>query len=202
MTSKLVNLSFDDGLKCHFKWARGLWRCGYSATFFVNPAIMDMRLGEALTLDMMKKMHEEWGHTIANHLWLHEAPVCAAMSIIMGNYFYAAEWLTKHGFGDGADLVALPYGNIAGHWTDENIAELLNECSMIRDVAGKDVPYHSGRRIYAFESTDPFVTDSGIVARYFHGNQTLMDEHFVSFLDYLGEQEAKTISLRELADAV
>ncbi len=201
MSLKKLSLSFDDGLKDQFKWARGLYRYGYQATFFINPS--RMRHVGFLKLDWLKKMHDEWGHIIANHLWTHECPNTVDMSILIRNCDYAAEWLTKHGFGDGVDLVALPYGSLGGEWTDEYIAEMFKHCSLIRDVSlDGDKIYDGTKRVYAYESTIPLSDGEGIASRYFHGNHNTFDKDFVGFLDYLKDEDVDVITLREIADAL
>ena len=201
MSLKKLNLSFDDGLKDQYKWARGLYRFGYKATFFINPS----RFGHAgfLKLDWLKKMHDEWGHIIANHLWTHECPAQVDMSILIRNFHYAAAWLVKHGFGDGWDLVSIPFGSLGGGWTDEHINVLLEHCSLIRDVSlDGDMMYKGGKRIYAYESTIPLPVGEGIAARYFHGNHNTFDKDFVAFLNYMKDEDVEVVTLREIADEV
>ena len=102
-----IAISFDDGLLAQFKWARGLYRHSMIGTFYINPFNIN-RFG-FLTLDQLKKMKNEWNHTIANHLWLHESPATASMDIVLGNLAAAGDWLERNGFEDGSRLLALPY---------------------------------------------------------------------------------------------
>lgn len=202
MSLKKLSLSFDDGLKDQYKWARGLYRFGYKATFFINPS--RLRHTGFLKLDWLKEMHDEWGHTIANHLWTHECPMAVDMRILVRNCDYAAKWLTKHGFGDGADLVALPFGSLGGGWKDEYIAEMFEHCSLIRDVSlNDDVSYLGNKRVYALESTAPVHPAwIGTISRYFHGNHMTPDKDFVDFLSYIKDENIEVVTLREIADAI
>ena len=96
-----VAISFDDGLLDQFKWARGLYRYGIQGTFYICP----FHVGHTgcLMPDQLKRMHEEWGHTIANHFWLHERPnggrgglTFVSDQILIRNLTFGAEWLSDH----------------------------------------------------------------------------------------------------------
>lgn len=174
-----IALSFDDGLLAQFKWARGLYRYEIPGTFYVNPFFIGF--GNYLTLDQLKQM-KDWGHTIANHLWLHEVPAKIGIDVILGNYYMAKKWLEKNGFEDGSALVALPYGSVGGKWTDEHIETMLDNCDQIRDV-GLSCNSYGSKVISAVESTDLILVEDQLICHYFHGNHNTSDKNFVEFLD-------------------
>lgn len=178
-----ITISFDDGLLTQFKWARGLYRYEIPATFYINPFFIGF--GNYLSLDQLKQM-KDWGHVIANHLWLHESPATVSMDVILGNYAMAGEWLDKHGFEDGSTLVALPYGSIGGRWTEEHISTMLEYCDQIRDVRfDHDTAFneYGSKVIKAIESTKLVLAEDKLICHYFHGNHNTSDENFVAFLD-------------------
>ncbi len=89
MSNKFA-ISFDDGFSDQYKWARFLHSCGIQGTFYINPFYVGYPL--QLTLDQLKRMHDEWGHVIANHFWIHNAPAANyTMKMIIVNLLYAKE---------------------------------------------------------------------------------------------------------------
>ncbi len=178
-----IALSFDDGLLSQFKWARGLYRYEIPATFYVNPFFIGF--SNYLSLDQLKQM-KDWGHTIANHLWLHESPATVSMNIILGNYRKAGEWLDKHGFEDGSTLLALTFGSVGGRWPEECINTMLEYCDQIRDVKFTHETAFNNyglKIINAIESTDLVLEEDKLICHYFHGNDKTSDKAFVNFLD-------------------
>lgn len=189
-----VAISFDDGLLAQFKWARGLFRYNITGTFYVNPFYIDH--AGFLSLDQLKKMKNEWGHVIANHLWLHESPASVDMDIIFGNLAAAGDWLERNGFGDGSRLLALPYGSVGGKWTEDHINVLLDECEQIRDV-GSGINDFGSSLITAVESTDVISVENKLLCYYFHGNHNTSDHDFISLLEELKSSDFELSSMLE-----
>ena len=187
-----IAISFDDGLLAQFKWARGLYKYNISGTFYINP----FNLGGYgfLTLDQLKKMKNEWGHVIANHLWLHESPATVSMEIVLGNLFAARDWLERNGFEEGSRLLALPYGSRGGRWTEDHINVLFGECEQIRDV-GSGVNHFICKMPTAVESTDLMHIEGKLLCHYFHGNHNTSDHDFVSFLEEIENSDLEKSSM-------
>ena len=200
-------ISFDDGLLDQFKWARALWRCKIKGTFYINPFHVGHR--RRLTLDELKRMHDEWGHTIANHFWTHESPNGGYLSVIpvskqvlIRNLTFASEWLNDNGFGDGSMLVALPFGSKGGGWSKELINNLLNFCDQIRDV-GSGINKKGSRILTAIETTEMIdASDDSLVCYYFHGNHMTSDGSFLDFLYKLRESGVEITSMIKEAQNV
>jgi len=213
-------ISFDDGLMPQFKWARGLWRYGIRGTFYVNPFYIGFR--EHLMLDHLKRMRDEFGHTIANHFWLHECPRNfegindeIVKKILRRNLSKASEWLEENGFGDGKRLVALPYGSNGGGWNKEWIEEILEDCDQVRDVNCDGINLSRSRVLRAVEyspdSRDVFgmtskmidAPDESLVCYYFHHNLNTKDDDFIDLIEWLMDsyqpssmiEEAKNVSM-------
>lgn len=199
-----VAISFDDGLLDQFKWARALWRCKIEGTFYICPFYVGHR--SYLTLDQLKRMHDEWGHTIANHFWLHEAPGGSKISsapvsdqVLLRNMIFGAEWLKDKGFADGSMLTALPFGSEGGGWRKELIENLLNFCDQIRDV-GSGVNLKKSRILAAAETTSVIdAPDDALVCYYFHGNFVTTDTAFLDLLYNLRESGVDFTSMRKEA---
>lgn len=192
-----VAVSFDDGLLDQFKWARGLYRYGISGTFYINPCFVGSPW--ILTLDQLKKMKNEWGHVIANHFWIHEAPAMGlSMDIILGNFDAAKKWLDDNGFEDGSRLLALTFGSEGGKWEEKHVNTLLERCDQVRDV-GKGVNDFGARILTAVESTKFIDVDDKLMCHYFHGNHITSDRDFVAFLDGIKESGATISSMLEEA---
>lgn len=202
-----VAISFDDGLLDQFKWARALHNCEIKGTFYICP----FHVGHqgCLTLDQLKRMHDEWGHTIANHFWLHESPKGSKLNaepvseqILIRNMIQAENWLTENGFADGGKLVSLPFGSKGGKWTKEIIDNLLQFCDQIRDV-GSGINKPGSKIITAQETTEPIgAPDDALVCYYFHGNCNTTDNAFTELLYKLREQKVEFTSMLEEAHNV
>ena len=200
-------ISFDDGLLDQFKWARGLYRFEIQGTFYINP----FRVGHTmyLDLDQLKRMHDEWGHVIANHFWLHECPKGChnnpspiSNQVLLRNMTFGAEWLDDHGFEDGSRLVALPFGSVGGGWSKELIKNLLNFCDQIRDV-GNGINMKKSRVLNAVETTNIVdAPDDALVCYYFHGNHNTSDTAFVDLLEKLKNSDVEFTSMLKEAQNV
>lgn len=200
-------VSFDDGLLDQFKWARGLYRLGIQGTFYVNPFNIGHRM--QLDLDQLKRMHDEWGHVIANHFWLHESPKgCHSNAspisdqVLLRNMTFGAEWLGLHGFEDGSKLVALPFGAEAGKWSDKLIKHLLEYCDQIRDT-GDGINLKKSKILKAIETTDMIeAPDGALVCYYFHSNRDTDDLDFLNLFRKLKESGAEVSSMLKEAQNV
>lgn len=206
-----VAISFDDGLLDQFKWARALNACGIKGTFYINP----FHVGHAtrsivyLTIDQLKKMHDEWGHTIANHFWLHECPrgskdssIPVSDQVLIRNMMFGAEWLDDNGFGDGSMLAALPFGSVGGKWSDKLINNLLEFCDQIKDV-GSGINKQGSRILTAAETTDLIeAPDDTLVCYYFHGNFMTTDNSFLNLLYKLRDADVEFTSMIQEAQNV
>lgn len=207
MSSKLVALSFDDGLLDQFKWARGLYRYGVQGTFYICPFHVGYK--GYLTLDQLRRMHDEWGHTIANHFWLHEAPIGSKQvrvpicdQVLLRNMIFGAGWLDDNGFDDGSALVALPFGSRGGGWSKEIIENLLEFCDQIRDV-GDGINLRKSRFLNAAETTRVIdAPDGTLICYYFHGNHNTSDKDFMGLLDELENSGAEFTSMLKEASNV
>ena len=202
-----VAISFDDGFLDQFKWARALWRCKIEGTFYVNPFRIGHRM--YLTLDQLKRMREEWGHTIGNHLWIHEAPMGSAFSeapvceqVLIRDMLFAAEWLDKNGFDDGSLLVALPFGSKGGGWSSEIIHNMLEFCDQIRDI-GDGINLKKSKILTSRETIELIdAPDSALVCYYFHCNDVTTDTGFLDLLYKLREADVEFTSMRKEAQNV
>lgn len=202
-----VAISFDDGMLDQFKWARALWRCEIEGTFYINP--FRIGHGKYLTLDQLKRMQDEWGHTIANHLWIHESPNGSKLSrepvseqVLIRDMLFAAEWLDKNGFDAGSLLVALPFGSEGGKWTDEIIQNMLEFCDQIKDV-GDGINLKKSKILTARETTEIInAPDSALVCYYFHDNLGTSDTAFLDLLYKLRDAEVKFTSMLKEAQNV
>ena len=199
----VVAISFDDMLLDQYKWARGLWRYGVRGTFYINPFYVGF--DGFLSLEQLRRMHDEWGHTIANHSWLHEAPASnggTRIEILERNVSVGSEWLKENGFGDGARLLALPYGMIGGKWKQEHLERLWPLCDQIRDV-GTGINKRGSRILSAIETTEiQKANDDKLVCYYFHGNHNTRDRDFVKLLDGLIAANVSFSSMLEEAKNV
>jgi hypothetical protein len=197
-----ASISFDDGLIEQFKWARGLYRCGIVGTFYINPAEIILNNPKNLSLDMLKRMKNEFGHTIANHLWTHECPRNGlTIESICCLYNKAKDWLTLNGFEDGANLLAITYGSEGGCWTKDKLDYILSNtnCIQIRDA--KDDGYNDLDEkviLKAREDSNMKFLEDKLNLVYLHGNHNTTDEAFVNLLDRL--KDVKTMSMKEIAN--
>lgn len=190
-----IAFTFDDGLLDQFKWARLLHSCGIRGTFYINP----FNIGNPgfLTLWQLRMMNDEWGHTIANHFWIHECPRNASMKIMVGNLLCAKEWLKNNDF-DGGELVALPYGSVGGRWTKEHIEELFKHCLQIRDF-NYNPPLNDineGRFLVASERFDLVVEEGKTMIYCFHKGGRGFDEKMLALMDLVKEFEL--VSMKDL----
>lgn len=195
-----ISISFDDGLVDQFKWARALHHVGIVGTFYVCPFHVDSH--KFLSLEQLKRMKLEWGHTIANHLWIHKAPKAGlSVKAILALYDCARKWLVKNGFEDGSRMVALPFGQEGGGWTPEYINALLEVCDQVRDYTTTGVNDLDAYR---------YVTANGFLDRPFvegklnliglHDNGYNSDGEFLEFLDRLQDEDVEVVSMLEIAN--
>ncbi len=200
-------ISFDDGLLDQFKWARALYQLGIQGTFYVNPFCVGHRMW--LDLDQLKRMHDEWGHTIANHFWLHEAPVGSkehwspvSDQVLLRNMIFGQKWLDEHGFEDGSLLTALPFGSKAGEWSDDLVDNLLEFCDQIRDV-GSGINLEKSKRLFSKETTNIIdAPDTALVCYYFHSNAGTKDSDFIDLIYKLKNSDAEASSMLKEAQNV
>ncbi len=195
-----VAISFDDGFSEQFKWANELYHRGIVGTFYINPAVIGHRY--FLNVCQLKEMHDDMHHTIANHLWAHEAPLYGIMlHDAIDSLNRTAAWLREKGFADGCDLLALPYGSVGGEWLTTEITTLLEHCKQVRDVARGGLNDFDGcRYIGACENSKFSYVDNMLILHYFHGHCNTSDDEFVSFLDSLSMYDVEMTSMREIAD--
>jgi len=208
MVKPIISLSFDDGNLDQFKWARGLYRFNIPGTFFVNPSMLD-RPGK-LYLWMLKKMHDEWGHVIANHMWKHSSAISLSLKRTLKSIERTDEWLAKHGFNDGVGLLALPYGSIGGRW-GEYLDEIYAATRMVRDVSDdgeneKDWEYvlsAYGDNVNKMFEILNSMKDDHIYLFYFHHSQHTFDPSFIKFLERIDElRREKRIIIKGMGELV
>jgi len=153
-------------------------------------------------------MRDEWGHTIANHLWIHEAPKGSVRNpnpvseqVLIRDMLFAAEWLDKKGFDEGSLLVALPFGSEGGEWSDEIIHNMLEFCDQIRDV-GNGINLKRSKILTAIETTKVIdAPNDALVCYYFHANYNTSDSAYLDLLFELREADVKFSSmLKEARD--
>lgn len=117
-------LTFDDGYADNYNIAAYLTAKGLRATYYIIPALV----GTAgyLTLDQLHTMHDN-GHLIANHTWSHKHFINDNLTIpqYIEEVTRACQWLYENGFGDGARILAQPWGT--GHITEEGIDVVLGK---------------------------------------------------------------------------
>ncbi len=145
-------------------------------------------------------MQDEWGHTIANHFWLHESPANGVkLDILIRNLNYAKQWLVDRGFKDGAELVALPYGSTGGHWSPLSCQKILEHCVQIRDVGDGINDLDEKVYLEAVESVKIGFVDDKLNLVYFH--QTT-DEYTDAKMVELFERMSKcdVTSMKEIAN--
>lgn len=198
-----IFLSFDDGFLDQFKWARALFSYQIKGTFYINPYTLDS--SGYLKMWQLKKMHDEWGHIIANHLWSHECPVLGLTELAVAAEFEATrQWLCDNGFEDGSMHVALPFGSQGGGWTLESIRHLEKLADSVRDagVQTQEVIDNTSM-IWAQEITSIDLDGSDICARSFHQYPNLKDDDFLAMLEMIDDlreqKKVETISIQEVA---
>ena len=154
-------------------------------------------------------MHDEWGHTIANHFWTHEAPKGSkhhsspvSNQVLIRNMLFAGNWLDERGFEDGSQLVALPFGSIGGGWTGALITSLLDFCDQIRDV-GDGINRRGSRILTAIETTKTVdAPDDALVCYYFHSNIKTPDEDLIDLITKLKDSDVEMTSMLKEAPNV
>lgn len=195
-----VAISFDDGFSEQFDWAKELHRRNIVGTFYINPSIIGHRGN--LNVSQLNEMHDDMHHTIANHLWAHEAPLKGAtLDVIVTSLKRATVWLNEKGFDDGSDLVALPYGSGGGCWLEKEIHELAKHCKQVRDVTITGLNFLDAHRfVSACESSGFSCVKNKLVLHYFHGHHRTSDDEFIRFLNSLSLHDVEITSMREIAD--
>jgi hypothetical protein len=205
-----IAISCDDGLIDQFKWARLFGSCNIPCTFYVNP--FTINCPGLLSLDNLKQMELEWGHIIANHLWIHEAPahfeewIVQRKQVILGNFYAAKDWLCKNGFVFGASMLALPYGTLGGKWTPEYVDELVKETIQIRDFGVSVLnKFHCVARVTATEQGKVEIKEDHLSCYCFHGNKTCSDEAMSLFVEDVcnarDRGDVEVVSLLKVANA-
>jgi len=208
MSKPIVSLSFDDGNLSQFKWARGLHYFNITGTFYVNPSMLN-RSGK-LHDWMLRKMHDEWGHVIANHMWEHKSAKSLSLKEAIDSIKRTDDWLIKNGFEDGAGLLALPYGSVGGRW-NEYKDEICNVVKLVRDVSNTGINKNDydctlsalGDNVGKMFEILNVVKDDFVYLFYFHSSQNTFDPHFVKFLERLNELRTEgKIDITSMADLV
>lgn len=206
MSKPIISLSFDDGNLDQFKWARGLYRFNIPGTFYVNPSMLD-RPGK-LYLWMLRKMHDEWKHVIANHMWKHTSAVSLSLKETLESIKRTDKWLDENGFSEGVGLFAFPYGIIGGRW-GEYLDEIGANTRMMRDVSvdgenKKDwdcVLYALGDNVAKMFKVLNAAKDDHIYLFYFHHSQHTFDPYFVDFLERIDElRKSRKIDVKGMAE--
>ncbi len=198
-----IFLSFDDGFLDQFKWARALFHFKIPGTFYVNPINLDT--SGFLKMSHLRQMHDEWGHTIANHLWSHECPMHGiSPKAVVADYKATVEWLCANDFADGSCHVALPYGSFGGSWTLEYVNLLLSLTDSVRDAGIRQKEEIKNLNlICAKETVDIDLAEQPVCARYFHQYPNLKDVDFISMLEKLDllrqNGEVEFVSILEVA---
>lgn len=197
-----IFLSFDDGFLDQFKWARALFYYKIEGTFYINPLSIDAK--GFLKMWQLKKMHDEWGHVIANHLWSHECPLHSMTKLSVAAEFEATrQWLCDKGFEDGGMHLALPYGSKGGKWTLEFIDLLEKLSDSIRDAGTQTQEIIDNTTILSSQETTKIdLNGSEICARHFHMYPNLKDDAFLAMLAEIDElrkkKKVETVSVKEI----
>ena len=202
----LVSLSFDDNCLAQFKWSRGLFYYKIPGTFFVNPATIDTESG--LKLWMLKKMHDEWGHTIANHMYDHKGARMLSLPETLESIDKTDKWLVENGFEDGVGLLALPYGSVGGRW-NEYLPEMIKHTKAIRDVGsgvnkiGSKILNALGDKVNDMLNVLTQYQELELCLFYFHDDFRTSDSSFLTLLERLHDLEvAGHIELKSFSSIV
>jgi len=180
-----IAFSCDDGHIDQYKWARYLHDQGIHCTFFVNPFSVGDK--NRLTLNHLKIMRNDWGHTIANHLWIHEAPACLGgiladkMAILKADFLCAQEWLNVNGF--NGSMMALPYGSEGGKWTEKYVEMMLDVADSVRDYGTGIITDKYKSRIitsYEYQDINDLIDNTCICL---HDSTTTPDDVFMSLVE-------------------
>jgi len=195
-----VLFQFDDGSVTDYTQARPiLAEHGYSASSFVNPAT----IGESsvLNLEQLSELHDS-GWTICSHAYRHDSLDELERDAQEARIRDAKEWLTAHGFADGAEYFAYPYSNY-----DATTLELVAEYHQLGFAAGWPATGPVPNRLLAPRNGDlepaaaSRVLDlaarhSGVVTLLFHSMWDFEDagyhvDTFESIVDEVAKRERK-----------
>lgn len=209
--SSVLVITFDDGNLCQFKWARGMHSGGMKGTFYVNPST----IGDVGKLKMwqLRKMHDEWGHVIANHMWEHISGMDITPDEAVESVKRTDEWLVKNNFSDGVGLLALPYGFAGGRWAD-HLEKLKAATEQTRDTG------RSGINKFDFPCTYPIAQFDSVAEAFemlnnlesekekhiytllFHLSVITYDPYFLRLLnricELVDEKKVQVVTTREL----
>lgn len=193
-----VAISFDDGILSQYKWARALHHYGIEGTFYINPFAIGFK--GFLSLPQLERMHDEWGHVIANHFWTHECPKNnVSTEALIASLEYAKKWLVSNGFENGADLVALTFGSEGGRWSPAICQKIIKHCTQIRDVS--DGYNDVDEKVYlgASEDTELVFVEGKLNLVYFHQNTDITtDDKMMKLFERM--TKCDMTSMREIAD--
>jgi len=205
MMQAKVCLTFDDGLIDQYKWARLLFNNNIKGTFYINP--FSVGNPGCLELKHLTEMHDEWNHMIANHLWIHEAPIISGVGLELsnkinrGNFEAARDWLVNNGFQDGSNLLALPYGSSGGQWTPQHIEELRTMALHVRDYGLKVVNESYKDVIWnASESHSLEIRDNCLSCYCFHSTKTTEDDILINLIEQMIDAEVEFTSILEICN--
>ena len=178
-------LTFDDGYADQYDIAAYLTAKGLRATFYIIPG----KIGSDpnyLTLEQLKIMHNN-GHLIANHTWSHQkfkekttGEILMTIPEYIREVAKAAEWLYANGFGDGARILAQPWGT--GYITEDAIDAVLGKyVDQIRLTWKPDCAYidYDPRRLYA-DGTTGEIGDTVLAAAIAEGSLRIFFTHSLS----------------------
>ncbi|RZV10812.1 peptidoglycan/xylan/chitin deacetylase (PgdA/CDA1 family) [Natrinema hispanicum] len=190
----MVCVQFDDGFETDYTEAFPILdQYGYSATTFVNPG----RIGAAdrLTLQQCKRLRDA-GWAVANHGYTHAhlenlPPDDQAQVIADG-----ATWLREHGFEEGAQYFAYPFGEF-----DATAIDIVAENHDLafwggRGVYGRIANPHLCPRIgdpsaeTAIDHLDRAASMGGVTTLFYHELEGELLSAFETTIDHLHELES------------
>ncbi len=195
-----ISLTFDDGLLDQFKWARLLGTNGLTGTFYINP--FSVENPGFLTYDMLKKMQGEWGHIIANHLWIHESPSYWGDNwekMLKANFYTAEAWLNENGFMQGSEMVAMTFGTDCGAWEEKHVNVLKSLAVHVRDYSMSPLTCKVDNNFaIGFQGTGLLVEEDKHTCYCFHGNHETVDEDFTNLIEKILEEQENLKLVRDL----
>ncbi|MFD1562725.1 polysaccharide deacetylase family protein [Haloarchaeobius amylolyticus] len=171
----------------------------HPASSFVNPA----SIGDSsvLNLEQLSELHDR-GWTICSHAYRHDSLDELERDAQEARIRDAKEWLTAHGFADGAEYFAYPYSNY-----DATTLELAAEYHQLGFAAGWPAAGHVSNRLLAPRRgdlepaaaerlLDLAVRHTGVVTLLFHSmwdfeNAGYHVDSFETIVDEVAKRERK-----------
>lgn len=211
--SSILNLTFDDGLTDQFKWARGMHYGKLRGTFYVNPST----IGDEghLTFPQLRKMHDEWNHVIANHMWKHGGGMDMTPDEAVESIQKTDAWLVENDFPEGVGILAFPYGLGGGRWGD-HLRKMSDAVRQIRDVGESGIndfelpceyviaQYDSVPEAFDMLNNLELEKEAHIYALLFHRNPVTFDPYFLKLLNRIcelrDEKKLRIVTMQELVD--